>query len=153
MGEAHRRKLEEGRVVLFDFAAPALHMMKGDRDRFATDSQPCDKCGALLATHPDRAVARAVRFVMQQVIQAAFPQGMGRLDGAMWAAWLETMDDDADAAVQVTLGQVDWLKRHLLNNDVRIQPGIAQWREALGFYLCDLRAVETDMVNPHGGVN
>jgi len=144
MGESQRRKMEEGKIVQFDFGAPALHMMKGDRDRFASDGQTCATCGAILVKHDERAVPRAVRYVTQQIIQAAFPQGMGRIDGKTWAAWLEAMDDDAEPVVSVTLGQVDWLKKHVLNDDLKVQAGLAQWREAVGFYLADLRAVEAE---------
>lgn len=142
MGESQRRKMEEGKIVTFDFSAPLLHMMKGDRNRFATDSQPCATCGAVAVTHYERAVPRAVRYVMQQIVQAAFPQGMGRGDGKTWAAWLEAMDDDAEDKVEVTLGQTQWLKKHVLNDDLKVHQGLAQWREAVGYYLADLCAVE-----------
>lgn len=133
MGEAKEKLLRASQEVLFDFAAPKLHFVAADRKRLAQSDRP-DGPG------DDRlAVPRAVWVTIQQIQAAAYPQGMGRHDGKLWAAWQESWQDDVEAlAVVVTLGQIEWLKKQAVNDDLKLPGAFAQWREALIEYLLAL---------------
>jgi hypothetical protein len=126
MGQARQKLLRAGESVEFDFAAPEFHVLKGDQENLQRrDDGSTD--GALVAP-------RACRFTITSVVKAAFPNGMDRQDGKLWAAWLEVMDDDARPA-EVTRGLVEFLHKHAADGSVRVPPSLAQWREALVDYL------------------
>lgn len=132
MGQARLKMLDSGKPVTFDFSAPEFHIVKGDRDWLAKgdDGQVND---ALV-------VPRAAKFTISSVIKAAFPQGMDRRDGKVWAAWLEVLEDGPETKIDMAKGQVEWLRKHAADESVRVPPSLAQWREALVDYLEALAA-------------
>jgi hypothetical protein len=131
MGQARVKLLKEGETVEFSFGQPEMHVVKGDRLMLARVE--AGQNGQ--ATDETLIVPRAVRATISAVVQSAFPQGMDRRDGRIWAAWLEVIEDDAGDQVAVTRGQVEWLKKHLANEDVKVNPALAQWREAVVDYV------------------
>jgi hypothetical protein len=134
---AREKLIESGKLVEFDFRAPALHIRKGDRESMNKDDDE--------TVNENLVIPRAVVMVMAEVVTAAFAPdprtgqqgGLGRKDGKIWAAWQELFGDEAElkGLVQVPLGQIEWLKKHVANDEVKIRPGFAQWREALADYL------------------
>ena len=127
MGAAQQKLKDAGKILMFDFSAPAVRMLKGDRENLSKDSDG--------SVNPQKVVPRAVRWAINTTIQAAFPQGMDRRDGKLWAAWTEAMEDEDVLIIEVTKGQVEWLKKHVGNDDLKTNIAVAQWREALNDYL------------------
>lgn len=125
MGQARLKMLEAGKLVAFDFSAPKYHIVKGDREALKSADGGAQ----------DRTQARATRFSIVQVVQAAFPQGMDRKDGKVWAAWQETLDDEGADGVDVNRGMVSWLLAVSSRDELKVAPSLAQWREALVDYL------------------
>jgi len=130
MGSAEKLK-REGEVLRFDFAVPALRVSKTDRVGL-TMGEGGEK-------DETKIVPRAVRFCIGQVVSVAFPQGMDRKSGKIWAAWQETMDEDPKTA-EVTRGQVEFLKKYFEAEDLKVAPALAQWREAVLEYIEELLA-------------
>ena len=72
-----------------------------------------------------------------EVVRAAFSGQMGRHDGKVYAAWLEILDEVDDSITQFSLPleQVRWLARLIARDDLKVAPGMAQWREVVAEYL------------------
>ena len=129
MGEAKMKLVREGQLLKFDLCAPHLLIGKADRKRLATELVEGEELAC-----DEKVVPRAVRFTITSLIGAAFPQGMARQDRKVWAAWQDALDDDPDE-VEVTRKQLEWLKKHATDDNVKVQPGLAQWVEALADYV------------------
>ena len=127
MGVAQKKLKNAGRILMFDFSAPPIRMLKGDRENLSKETDG--------SVNPRKAIPRAVRWAINTTIQAAFSQGMDRRDGKLWAAWTEVMEEEDVLVVEVTQGQVEWLKKHIENEDLKTNLAVAQWREALNDYL------------------
>ena len=143
MGDAKLKAQEDAKAVLCDFSAPRLHILKGDRRRLArdiTDTTLCSQCGSPVGieTRDAMVVPRAVMAVMNEVVQAATNGKMNRHDGRQWQLWLEAFEEEEGVQQEVTVGAVRWLLKHFRAEEVKIQPGLVQWREAVGDYLEDL---------------
>ena len=123
MGVAQKKLKNAGRILMFDFSAPPIRMLKGDRENLSKETDG--------SVNPRKAIPRAVRWAINTTIQAAFSQGMDRRDGKLWAAWTEVMEEEDVLVVEVTQGQVEWLKKHIENEDLKTNLAVAQWREAL----------------------
>lgn len=143
MGEAKRRLEREGEKVTFDCDAIGFRMGKTDRAAFAR-GLPGEVPGD---DEPAKRSIRALTLLSRSVVAAAFPGGMDRRDGKVWAAWQDALDDESPA-FEVTRGQLGWLRRHVDSESVKLPPQLAQWRESLAYYLeglsetTALRAVE-----------
>lgn len=127
MGEARRKLLAASQIAKIELDRPEVVISWADR---RTLSQ------ADIELPRSALVRRAVRFAVIQTINAAFPQGMGRRDGKLYAAWLEILDDEEEGlSYEVPCGQIEWLRTHMENEDLKVPAGIAQWREAVVDYL------------------
>jgi hypothetical protein len=132
MGQARARLLRAGHPVMFDFGGLAIVLNDRDRNFLTATYGPVTGEGV--------GDARATRHLLVTIAQAAFPQGMARVDRKTWAAWLEVIEDEA-ATVEVTRGMVEWLQKLAVQEDLRLPAGIAQWSEALVEYLDELLAM------------
>jgi len=146
MGEAKLKLMKASKIVTFDFAGPVLHMSKAEIRSFSRGAEPE---GLVDET---RARQRAVWFTLSQIVGAAYPQGMDRHDGKLWSAWQESWDDDEmeESRVQVTWSQVEWLRKHAAKDELKTQPGLAQWREAVVDYLESIQ-VPSEIAEPVTG--
>lgn len=137
MGIAKRKIELAGTPVSLNLNAPKFTIRGGDRINLLNDEHG----------KPDakNVTARAVRLAILELVGRAFPQGMDRRDGKQWAAWQEILDEiDAKPSVSVPKSLVDWLRKHLDDDDLKVQPGLAQWREALSDYLSAVIAKVTE---------
>ena len=149
MGEALRKLRTASQPVTFDANGPRMTIARSDLHAFSVHpgSAGCSACdvspGAgrrgICQAHyaPALAQARAVRALAGEVVRAAFAGQMGRHDGKVYAAWLEAFDeiDDGTTAFSLPLEQVRWLLQLVVRDDVKLSPGLAQWREAVADYL------------------
>jgi len=128
MGEAQRRLTEGSKVVTVDLTAPVLSIMKGDRDVLTKET--------ISGLTPDQtATSKAVRLAISAVVQASFPQGMAKADRRIWSAWLEVLEEEETVTVAMPWAQAEWLKKLLSKEDLKLQPSLAQWCDALEDYL------------------
>ena len=147
MGEAIRKLKAAGHLVAFDLTAPHLTIARSDQHTFAIHpaSVGCETCDltagrrGLCDAHYDPALAQArcIRMLIGEVVRAAFSGQMGRHDGKVYAAWLEILDEVDDSITQFSLPleQVRWLARLIARDDLKVAPGMAQWREVVAEYL------------------
>lgn len=126
---AQQRSLEEVPRLRFQFYRPDYRISVVDREALTRDGD-----------NDERAHARASFLLLQGVIAAAFPTGMDRRDGRMWAAWLKPMLEDQTEA-EVTREQLLWLSRHVCNEALRLSPALASWRESCVDYVKELLTV------------
>ena len=118
MGQARLKLLQATAPVTFDFTAAPLYISKADAAQLTAD--------------------KATRIIIIQLVQAAFPQGMDRADGKVWAAWQEILDDEALTA-EMPYSLVQWLRKHAENETLKLPAMLSQWREALVDYLAGLK--------------
>src|SRR3990167_11294409 len=111
---------DEGKIVIFDFSAPACAVMK------------------------EQKVRDAVSMAIVTVVQAEYPQGLGRQDGRVWAAWQEVLLTEPDGKVEGTRKQVTWLRAIFAKDDLKVPDGLAQSRGAALDYLDELLTDEPD---------
>ena len=147
MGEAIRKLKTAGHLVELDLTVPHLTIARSDQHTFAVHpaSIGCDTCDltvgrrGLCDAHydPTLAQARCIRALIGEVVRAAFTGQMGRQDGRIYAAWLEALDEIDDSVTQfrLPLEQVRWLARLIARDDLKVAPGMAQWREVVAEYL------------------
>lgn len=130
MGEGHRKLiaqqklLTETKIVAIDFEDVGFALSDADRKALETSETP--------------APLAAARIIIGQVVQAAFPDGMDRKAGRLWAGWQEMLSSPPMpkcSIVDVTQGQMEWLRGHLNSEMLKLPVGMAQWREALCEYL------------------
>ncbi|MDO8700780.1 MAG: hypothetical protein Q7J56_03930, partial [Deltaproteobacteria bacterium] len=105
----------------------------------------CETCDAALGRrglcdahyNPALVQARCIRMLIGEVVRAAFSGQMGRHDGKVYAAWLEALDeiDDTITQFRLPLEQVRWLSRLVARDDIKVAPGLAQWREVVAEHL------------------
>ena len=150
MGEAIRKLRTAGQLVTFDLDAPRLTIAASDRHAFAVHpgSAGCEACDpaagrrGICPAHyaPALAQARCVRALIGEVVRAAFGGQMGRHDGKIYAAWLEALDevDAGTTTFGLPLEQVRWLAQIVVKDDVKLSPGLSQWREAVANYLDEI---------------
>ncbi len=153
MGEAKAEKARKAREVVFDFAAPAHRILLADkfilsREPDGTDARTKD--GSIdLGRVRSRATCQAITFV----VAAAYPQATGWMrpkDSDDYDVWLEAMDEiDGNPAeglaryqIIVTVGDLEWMLRHLKNDGLGVPPGMVQWRRKT------LEYVEALLVEP-----
>ncbi len=119
-GQAKLRQINEGKVVQFDFN------------------------GIEVLGLPDVPEAKRQLLVniLAQIVRAAFPQGQDRRDGRIWAAFQESLLDRDEMVFDVTVGQIEWLLKCVTNETLKLDPTLAQPREALADYLEGLKKVE-----------
>jgi hypothetical protein len=139
--------IEAGKVITFDFDAPSLFIQRGDRLWLRRNpdwrqEKPEESVNDSLVT------ARAVRMVVGEIVQAAYPQGMSRVDGKIWAAWLEVLDDDAETKTQLPLAAIQWLQKRAEDDGVKLRPGLVQWREAVVDYLNECQKTDAEPDKP-----
>lgn len=115
MGQAKVRQINEGKVVKFDFDGPDIAGVSDGTKR-------------ALVVH-----------IIVSIVRAAYPQGQDRRDGRIWSAWQEDLLDSEAMKVDVTMGQIDWLAKHVESETLKLDPGLAQAREALAEYLTQLK--------------
>lgn len=109
-----KKLVDDGKVIPFDFSAPAVALGKEQR------------------------VRDMVSVALVRVVEAKYPQGLAREDGKVWAAWQEVLMDEPEGKVEVTRKQVTWLRGIFADADLRVPPGLAQAREAVLDYLDEL---------------
>ena len=147
MGEAIRKLKTAGHLVAFDLSVPRLTIARSDQHTFAIHpaSVACETCDppmgrrGLCDAHYNPALvqARCIRMLIGEVVRAAFSGQMGRHDGKVYAAWLEILDEVDDSITQFSLPleQVRWLARLIARDDLKVAPGMAQWREVVAEHL------------------
>ena len=147
MGEALRKLKTAGREVTIDLNAPEMTIARSDLYAFAVHpgSAGCPECRpedgrrGICAAHytPGSAKARCVRALVHAVVRGALGSEIGRVDGKIYAAWLEALDaiDDGAMMLTLTLEAVRWLQKHASKDDAKVTLGLVQWREALVDYL------------------
>jgi hypothetical protein len=136
MGQAKTKLTEDAKEIVFEYRAPEMMILEGDKANLERNLDG--------GSTPGSATERATRLLLQNIIMAAYPQGMGRHDGKVWGAWLETMEIDTQSTATVTMGMVKWMLKHLVNEELKVPSGMVQWREALIDYLTALHAVESE---------
>lgn len=162
MGEAIRKLKTAGHLVEFDLTVPRLTIARSDQHTFAIHpaSVGCETCDLTLGRrglcdahyNPQLVQARCVRVLIGEVVRAAFSGQMGRGDGKIYAAWLEALDDIDDNMTQFSLPleQIRWLSRLVARDDIKVAPGLAQWREGMADHL---EALITDAERDAGQVS
>lgn len=149
MGEAQNRLKKASEVVIVDPDAMGFHLSKVDLHNVAVNP-PLSEDEPVPEPSPWKANARIFTTVAKAVAEAAFPRGMGRQDGKIWAAWQEVLDvaydfgeegDDGSvpSSYEVTRAMADWLYKHVEDDKVLTKPGMAAWREATVAYFERLR--------------
>lgn len=126
MGEARVRQLNAGKMITLDLDAPDYTLSVNDRRAFSVAGQ-----GENDVPEPSKVTRRCSRLVIERVMNVAFPQGMGRTDGKIWAAFQECLDDEDNPKIQTRMADFEWLLKHIANDDVKLPPAMAQWREEL----------------------
>lgn len=116
------RLIEANSPVFLDLAAAPFMLTEADQQQLSANG---------LSAH--LAIAR---IVVNQAINAAYADGMDRRDGQLWAGWQEVLSG-TETAFDLTWAQVEWLVGILSRDDLKLPPGMAQWREALIAYLGD----------------
>lgn len=124
MGQARERALRASESITVDFRAPVLTLREADKGN----------------------TANAVRMTIGACIQAAFPQGIDRREGKSWAIWQDAFTEEEDA-IEVTRGDVTWVRTHLAKDDLKVPAGIVSWRESVLEYL-DALLEETEHQAP-----
>lgn len=151
MGEAQRKLLKASERVTFDASKIKFHLTKGTRISLAMN-QP-EPGEAQPDPSPERVYVRAFRSLVVNLINSAFPQGVGTTDGKVWGAWREALDEacemyegpeDRPTTFPVTRAQLDWLKKHLEDDKTRVHPDLAQWRDVAGDYFTELSDTPAD---------
>jgi len=147
MGDAIRKLKTAGHLVEFDLTVPHLTIARSDQHTFAIHpaSVACETCDppmgrrGLCDAHYNPALvqARCIRMLIGEVVRAAFSGQMGRADGKIYAALLEELDsiDDGQTTLALTLEIVRWLLKLATKEDIKINPGLCQWREVFVGYL------------------
>jgi hypothetical protein len=136
LGEARRRLFEASKLIRFDFNGPILSISKPDIEGLGG---------------PDKARAKAVRLIIHQLIVAKFKDGMDRQSGRMWAAWQEILlpddgEENAPDSVEMPRQQLDWLAKIAREEDLKMRPEFAQWREALCDYIVQIESIKPEDV-------
>lgn len=142
MNDAKRRALHADQSVTLDFSAPDLVLTRGDRLGLVQSGD--DDLIKEIGIIPEHlSIARAVRFTLYGVVNAL--QGFDRRDGRIWTAWVDILDevDRGHLLVRVSWRDFEWLRRHVANEDLRVPPGIAQWREPIADYFGKLTPEES----------
>lgn len=127
MGEAtrklrvQRKLLEETKIVKIDLTQPGFAMSDADRKQLSIDG-----------AEPELSAAR---ILISQAVSSAHTDGMDRKTGKLWAGWQEVLSSAKDADLEVTQGQMEWLRQLISSETLRLPVGMAQWREALCDYL------------------
>lgn len=123
MGEAHKRLMVGSKIVKFDLSAPKYMICEADFGNLVKDVN--DKA---LAT------ANATRLLISVIVQSTFPNGMDRSDGRMWAVWQEFFIEQS-LVLEIPRFQLEWLRKHIINESLKIPHGLSSWREELVRYL------------------
>lgn len=157
MSEAKVRAMRETQLVEIDLNGPVLSMPPTDQRYYSINPYAlnfCDDCeigrdGAVMvvcAAHrdPKNMTARAVRALLNEVVQVAYSNALGRAEGQLWAVWrvhLDEIDEDpASATFQIPFGHVRWLDKHLADEkSIKVRAGLVQWREATVNYFATVR--------------
>lgn len=135
-GEAKRKAEQDAakelQHVTFDFAGPKLHILRADRAALA-GQDPRD--GGEPTTSPDLIEKRAIRALIVTLVNQAYPKGLtpGR-DAERWEAWLEDLDDETPGQVEVSVARLEWLAKHLRNDQLAVGIGAVQWRRVVREY-------------------
>ncbi len=138
MGHARLKSIKAGQPVTVDFAAPEMFVQRGDRANLSRGEDG--------VVDESRVVPRAVRIVIVNCIAAAFPQGVDRRDGKVWAAWQEAIADESPDQVEMTRGDAEWLRSQLAKDDLKVAVTLASWRESVIEYLDGLLPLVHDAV-------
>ncbi len=118
MGEAKRKEIEGQKTVKFDFLGPDISGVNG-----ATPEQRRNGIVNLIVA----------------IVRASYPQGMDRKDGRFWASWQEDILDSEEMKISMPLSRLEWLAKAVDNESLKIDPGLAQGREALSGYLAEAK--------------
>jgi len=103
--------LADSRTVTFEFGGPAI------------------------ALDASQLVRTAVASTLVTVVNSAFPQGVGRDDGKLWAAWQEVLTDKDVEKAEMPARQVKWLRDLFARDELKVPVQFAQAREAVLDYL------------------
>ena len=136
MGDTKTKALQAATAVVFDFSAPRFQVLAYDRSALARESvDGQDTVNTALI------VPRAVQLVMQELMLCIDGGKMDRHDGQHWQMWLEAFEEPTPQ--EFPLSAVRWLNARCKADDVKLQQGMVQWREALIEYLDQLEAEAT----------
>lgn len=128
MGERSRRLVAQSKLL------EATVMVELDLDRVEFLMTEGDV--ANLSVGEQKPSLMAARIVITQAVNADYGGGMDRRDGQLWAGWQEVLAG-TESRFSITQGQVKWVSNVLAKEDLKLPPGLAQWREALVSYLED----------------
>ena len=132
MGGARRKLMSSTQIIKVDLGAPQYNIGPQDRENLAQGPDGADE---------SRVVMNATKFVVWQIIQSAFPQGMDRKDGQMWAAWQDVLGENTPVA-EMPRSQLDWLRKYIGDDNLKIPFTLANWREELVGYFDSLADAE-----------
>lgn len=134
MGEAAARKEFEARPVVFNFSAPKLAIGLGDHKNFSL-------------TSAEDHVSQAVKLAIRHIVAVAYPQGMKLTEADHWEVLQEFVNSDqVIVETGITMGEVEWLRRTIEKDDLKIDAGFMQWVCALLRYLKELKRAAEEAV-------
>jgi hypothetical protein len=122
---AQNRLLEATSIIELDFDACAFVLSDADYTQISASG-----------VNVDLAIAR---IVINQAVNAAYPEGLNRREGQLWAGWQEVLSA-SEPRFSITHGQVEWLAAILARDELKLPAGMAQWREVLIEYLERLKS-------------
>ena len=129
MGEAQRKLLNSAAIVAVDLGAPTYLITAIDRANLSIGLDG-EKDEALVG-------ANATRFLLVTAVGRTFQEGMARADGRVWAAWQEVLEDRTQVA-EMPRAQLDWMRRLISSDALKLPPALAEWREACVAYFDSL---------------
>ena len=135
MGEARRKLMDASKIVKVDLGAPDYLIGPIDREQLSKGPEGM--------VDESRAVPNATKLIIWTIIQCAFPQGMDRKDGQVWAAWQDVLGEN-EPVLEMPRSQLDWLRKHIGNEELKIPFAFAGWREELAGYLDRLVNADPD---------
>lgn len=132
MGHARLKSIRAGEPVTVDFTEPEMFIRKVDRPSLSqVEGGGVDE--TLMGP-------RAARIAIQNCITAAFPQGAARQDRKVWAAWQEALEEDSGDQVDMTRGDVEWVRTHMTKDGLLLPLSLSSWVESVIDYLDALLA-------------
>ncbi len=125
MAEQKQRAIMAAKLTTMDFADMGFTISAQDQQNLRRAE----------ADPPDLLQARACWFLLvNHLIPAAFPSGADRKDGRFLAQWQDVIDQE-QVRVTVSHDAVDWLRRSVCKEDLRIHPAMSRWRETFCTYM------------------
>lgn len=123
--QVQRKLLQETKLVQLNPEEICFTMSEADREQLSRVP------GSEQRISPE---FTAARILISQAVQTSYPDGMDRKQGKLWAGWQEVLSGTGPI-IEVTQGQMEWLRTIIAVDNLKLPIGMAQWREALCDYL------------------